>query len=759
MLEQSGKERKMSNVIDESRRIERNGRSPIHSHQKGYSPDVETICHHSGRYLTQAETNPTLRFLLKIQNDFPGLPKLDAFFDSEAKHSAQHEHWIWSKHAVQGLALLITGTILIYLYTLNEQLSDFVSIGIWLQLFRGGLVVALLFGIIIAIYGIYLIGNKKALFHSDSQSLGPATPDFPIECKYEIQIQEDITATLGNVVVQSDILTESKGQISTTVLPISNDYETFDEYQTRYASHNVGQYMIAGAIGLEKLQGIQFKSENVEFDHRILLRGPSSLLKYNAKTDTYDPFTLQTAYEIESDFLFPLNDGLPQFPISCIPSISHRDSRRLYLTFRFDFPKNKYPDKTQLILQECIITEISEDYLQPVTFVENGRYDTENNRIIWRNLQFEQINPLANSATQSWELKIGVSFEYPILNCPDQIFGTFKIKLNNLVSQLSIQKENIWTVWGAKIDENASLIRKKTFFKGQLQISPQLLAQKHEHITKVETVICKRIPNEQFVQDVLHVLQEARFEIQRITKANPRLHPTGRLDAQIQYWDITGRSYNEQTLEAIDLHLIISGHQDVSPLSTKEAILPQSQVDLRLRCLHDPRNHITPRQADALGGTLAPTPIGSSSPLPRIPPQIRNHLREVMLNCGPFKDQDSLKNLFIVKELSRWRDTIPEAKTSSDRVDVTIDHLSQQNNGRKNGLISLLEVLRDRQGEGDDCIIQLDNRIKELKAHYKSSPKKDVEDAVLLRNQSFGLVNKLRQIGECSPKENHSNDN
>jgi hypothetical protein len=102
---------------------------------------------------------------------------------------------------------------------------------------------------------------------------------------------------------------------------------------------------------------------------------------------------------------------------------------------------------------------------------------------------------------------------------------------------------------------------------------------------------------------VTEVLLEEGFDLQRVTRTAPRLDPTGRLDKQLLYWDIQGRRYIEELLDAVDVHVVITGSDKIIQASVNDDVFqPYAQIDLRARCLHDPRNTSTPKAVDALIG-------------------------------------------------------------------------------------------------------------------------------------------------------------
>src|SRR5258708_4591722 len=87
--------------------------SAVRSHQS-YESQVHAICHHSGQYLTSDETYHKWINPLRQQHDFPGVPELDDEF-AQAAHAQNHQHRVWSKPGIAGVALVISNLLLLFL--------------------------------------------------------------------------------------------------------------------------------------------------------------------------------------------------------------------------------------------------------------------------------------------------------------------------------------------------------------------------------------------------------------------------------------------------------------------------------------------------------------------------------------------------------------------------------------------------------------------------------------------------------------------
>lgn len=89
------------------------------------------------------------------------------------------------------------------------------------------------------------------------------------------------------------------------------------------------------------------------------------------------------------------------------------------------------------------------------------------------------------------------------------------------------------------------------------------------------------------------------------------------------------------------------------------------------------------------------------SPLP-IPDPLYNALCEVLLQCGVFDSDGSLKTVFVVKSIHLWRDDLPQAASSRKRVEATIDYLYDKCNSRgENALVLFVDVLANRFSSDD----------------------------------------------------------
>lgn len=105
-----------------------------------------------------------------------------------------------------------------------------------------------------------------------------------------------------------------------------------------------------------------------------------------------------------------------------------------------------------------------------------------------------------------------------------------------------------------------------------------------------------------------------------------------------------------------------------------------------------------------------------------ISPNLYKRLRNTLLNCGPFANTAELKAVFIDARISCWRDNLPDAADTANRVNVVIDFLSRQSNEiKENALVLLLHVLSDQRSPEDVCHQQLEALAGELQQQLEVS--------------------------------------
>ncbi len=130
----------------------------------------------------------------------------------------------------------------------------------------------------------------------------------------------------------------------------------------------------------------------------------------------------------------------------------------------------------------------------------------------------------------------------------------------------------------------------------------------------------------------------------------------------------------------------------------------------------------------------------------RLPTELYNRCRNVLLNCSEFDSHVSLQTLFVTAELHPFRDSLPEASSKSGRVDACLGFLllKRLSNGQPVFPL-LLTALRDRYQVGDGLRDELDRLLEEVQptssvqsAHlficYKRNTDPDEQLALYLYN-------------------------
>ena len=87
-----------------------------------------------------------------------------------------------------------------------------------------------------------------------------------------------------------------------------------------------------------------------------------------------------------------------------------------------------------------------------------------------------------------------------------------------------------------------------------------------------------------------------------------------------------------------------------------------------------------------------------------IPSSIYNCLEKVLLECGLFSNDDSLRAIFVDSRINAWCTSLREANNATDRVRLNVEYLCQQyNSDGENALALLLRVLSDHKPADDAC--------------------------------------------------------
>lgn len=605
MLEQSHQESIVS--------VELGKMSAVRSHHS-YDPDVHGLCHHSGQYLGAREIGPRWVSWLIEPREFPGLRRLDAIY-RRAVHARGYRHWVWSAAGVSGVCALISAICLLGLTAWMSRYRDQVGGAAEQTLFRAMIGVGIGGGLAFALAGALLIMWRSVLYHRKAAGLRPATADFPlIQPMYELIARERITRDLGNA-AQPDGAAAARQEcgLSVRVYPNEESQALYLDYMRLYGRYGLGGTLYGGAVSLEGLQSIMFDDATraqLAYGHRMELRGntPARLAAGVYQGDDGPLITRDIAYSIRSRDLYGYSDERRRYPLECHPQIAAYDSYTIELRFRWLGDQD-----LTCLLNECRLWVPPE--LVSAEGVAPGRYDAQRQEVIWSNLVFQRRHgdagaPIdwltryddqaARADGREQELVLRVSFSSPILQHEPVLTGSYRCSLDGLISGMQLRSDRIWTAYGRSVAdeprERAPLIQTTSVLEGNLTISTRGLLQDHEHV-RYSRIQCRPINARQLLEQVLDRMVEQGVDLQRIEQAAPRNDPLGSAHDQLYYWDITGCWYSANTLNAIDVHAVISGYGQL----TQDYEHPiHAQIDLRVRCLHDPRMPDMSHRADTL---------------------------------------------------------------------------------------------------------------------------------------------------------------
>ncbi|WP_129626603.1 hypothetical protein [Candidatus Oscillochloris fontis] len=552
-------------------RLRRNNTTAVRSHESYVAP-AHRICHHSGQYLTIEETNPDRIALLREQHDFPGFKTLDDRFKSAA-HVREFQHFIWSKPLVQAIGLLgavflLCGGIFLIWPRMNQ----------WSGYIEGGIVylslATAIFGAVFMLsVAFWKIIERNTIYHREAKGQRPAINDFPLFGAYQIDIEEHYKLDLANSTPTPTPGTFA-GTVTVQVLPEEDALSTYRTYCDTYASYRgagVGDYLFAGVVALEGRKYLTFNPP-IDYDYRILLRQPidTSFVVQGKPTRTMLRF--DAPYQINPTVLQTDTDlRCMRNKLECTPQISNFDSYTLHLTFKLE------DVQVPCLLNECRLLIPVE--LGKVLHVEFGRYSQNgsNIEVMWHNLMLK-----------NGSIRLSVRFSEPLLgkNAPPFLQGSYQITVAAALSGIQVPLDHVWDPMGLMaLPRTRPSVKAKSVIQGTLTANIAVLAQEHEHVSakRIDTAAA---PTGDLLEKLIQVLTEIGVDIQRIEEAMPRREPlSSTLNHQLRYWDVVGRKYEHVSLEAVDIHIVISG-------STYNLNQPQisTNIDIRARCLYDPRS-------------------------------------------------------------------------------------------------------------------------------------------------------------------------
>jgi hypothetical protein len=555
--------------------------------------DARAICHHSGEYLSRTEYMATRMraslssFSLKERHDFPGFEALDARF-LEAGHAVGHDHVEWSRPGIRGIAGLLSALVLAPLALAVLTRRDFVAATpVELGAFIGLPIFLLALAALLAARGAWLVARRRTMYHADARRRRamPTTRVFPLQADYRIEARESAQATLGNGPMRQASVRLNKAQIDVTVMPLASSAQQFAEYRARYPDPHYGAVAHAGRIGLSDMGGVVPDGANwLEDGHRLALNFevpqglPSTPMRlgfpYAIRPDAlFTPSRHVSKDALGRTFSLGIGDERRRFVMECAPQFDPQDSRKLVFVWKWlGDPRLRWTlDEFQIDLGDA--HELGE-----VEFVDRGRFDTESRHLIWRNLAFYQDT-----------LRLSVNFSRPIVESRPELHGTYRLRANGLMSGLDVSATHLWDARGLQPDTNV-VVRCSSELSGDAVFITRLLSHQHE-VVEYALLSSATAPDLRLVGRVTRALVKGGVGVQRVEQARPHADPATESETQVAYWDLHGRCYGATFMDPIDAHVVVAGYQPLrASTGTPDVRGGTTQIELRLRGLHDPRN-------------------------------------------------------------------------------------------------------------------------------------------------------------------------
>ena len=114
-----------------------------------------------------------------------------------------------------------------------------------------------------------------------------------------------------------------------------------------------------------------------------------------------------------------------------------------------------------------------------------------------------------------------------------------------------------------------------------------------------------------------------------------------------------------------------------------------------------------------------------------IRPETQNKVRKTLLDCGSdlFESDQSLRAIFADSRIIAWRDTLPQSKSVTGRVESLYAHLHNQYDRSDNNALHLfIEVLLDRTPEEVACYEQLQKLVESLEVDLVGEKEQDSKE-------------------------------
>ncbi len=391
-----------------------------------------------------------------------------------------------------------------------------------------------------------------------------------------------IDLKFDNIRREAPEITKQSCEMTIKVVPEDRAIDWYKDYRKVYGhlfGQGVGEFFHAGVVSLEHTHTTSF-SPDIEYSHRVALRRRVSESFAVDGIASREPISFVSHYTIKPDALYTGSGSNRRFSLGIHPNLDPYDSYTLQIRFSWDHVS----EKIEGWLDECRFKIPSE--LGKVVHIEHGRIDDDNEQAIWCNL------PIPDKG-----LMLRITFEQPILTHQPILTGHYHVTFNHALSGLSVDQDRIWNALGRRATERTSpSMNARSTVAGDLIINTSILAQEHEHVCSLPYLVPRTLDHS-LMQKVADVLSAKVIHIQHLTSGLPHIDPEGKYEARRVYWDLVGRTYEEDDQTALDVHLVISGWLDASQdhLSTNP-----TKIDIRVRCMHDPRQSRIPDRVNTL---------------------------------------------------------------------------------------------------------------------------------------------------------------
>jgi len=583
----------------------------VHSHIS-YDSDVAAVCHHSGYYLTQRETNPEPATFLREIHDFPGLNTLDQEFQTAA-HSETHHHLIWSPVGIAGSAMVVSGLLLISailpaIVNRNQTANDIEFVLLYSFLVLSGLA-----GVTLTVWGALRISHRFTIYHEHARAGHPVPTlaDFPLlHCRYQLEANERLFVNLSTAHQYRPRVHAQNCRLKIDVhaQDIAQNRADFQQYRDLY-DDRYGTHVYAGLVALEGIHTLtQASRQQFELDHRIPLRAKTpSLLQINTAISTRDLndaplITIEKPYTIIGKFINPDYTAGEHFPLVFFARLS--DSYTIEMIFQW----YRNPGKTTECMLDMFELDIPKELETSIHEVSRGRYAVEQRKLIWQSLRFHQ--PLEQEIEHSCqELRLQVIFNQPILEYEPFLKGEYRCLINGLISDIQVHPHLIWDARGLNIVQQTAEVRPSVYrqssIEGDLELDVRPLLQDHEYVVS-EQLRNERKPDHTLIHEVLEALTKWEINVQHIEAAEPRFESINDQPRRTYYWDIIGQWHDLVTLNTFDVYVVITSQDQLAQEGgTSIDALCDTVIEIRVRCTHDPRDPTMRHQADKLLGAVA----------------------------------------------------------------------------------------------------------------------------------------------------------